>query len=215
MDVAQAGRSAYGAYESFRGGDNLGGGINAAFGILQAASGVGRGRALFKTARGPSKGYASGEAFNYPQLGATINAEGGYVSGFRQIMAKARLARAGGEAGEAAAAEIRAAKYLRSQGLNVHFQVPGAVRSGAGGTADLIVGGARRAGFGGMPYDVVSPSSPQVKAVFRAIRNKNGQAPGIIVDLSRTSVTRYDLGDIMFRLRQAGATNIQNVIFLP
>jgi hypothetical protein len=136
----------------------------------------------------------------------------GYVSGFREIMAKARAAKAGDGA---SAAEIRAAKYLSSQGKNVHFQTPGSVRSGAGGTADFLVGGARGTGAGGTPYDVLSPTTPNPNAVFRAIRNKNNQAQGIIVDLSRTRVTPADLGNVMNRLKGAGAKNIQNVIFLP
>ena len=136
----------------------------------------------------------------------------GSVSGFREILTKARAGRAGNGA---AAAEIRSAKFLRDQGVNVHFQTPGAVRSGAGGTADFIVGGTRGTGAGGRIFDVVSPTSANRNGVFRAIRNKNNQAPGVIVDLSRTPVNQLDLGDVMLRLRNSGANNIDSVLFLP
>ncbi|MDR2981689.1 MAG: hypothetical protein LBV12_05520 [Puniceicoccales bacterium] len=78
-----------------------------------------------------------------------------------------------------------------------------------------MIGGARGTGKGGIPTDVYSPISNSPNAIFRAIRNKNNQAQIIIVDLSRTNVTPAELGDVMLRLRNSGATNIQQVIFLP
>ena len=120
-------------------------------------------------------------------------------------MAKARAAKAGDGS---AAAEIRAAKYLRDQGTNVHFQTPGSVRSTAGGTADFLVGGGRN-GAGGIPFDVFSPISNNPNGIFRALRKKNNQAQGIILDLHRSSVQPGAFGNIMERLRGAGEKNIR------
>jgi RHS repeat-associated protein len=138
--------------------------------------------------------------------------ERGYVSGYRELMAKARAARGGDVS---AAGEIRAAKHFRSQGVNIHFQSPGPKRSSAGGTADVLLGGQRGTGSGGKPYDVYTPITDKPSAVFRGIRNKNDQAAGVVVNFWKTSVKPEDLGNIMARLKNSGATEITDVIYLP
>jgi RHS repeat-associated protein len=138
--------------------------------------------------------------------------ERGYVSGYRIAMERARAARRGDGA---AAAEIRAARYLRDHGVNVHFQKAGLRRSKTGETADFLVDGDRGTGRGGRPYDVFSPEATKPDAVFRGIRNKDSQTTGVIVDFSRTPVKPEQLGNVMARLRGCNATNIQDVFYLP
>ncbi|WP_370576767.1 hypothetical protein [Pedobacter sp. N36a] len=44
---------------------------------------------------------------------------------------------------------------------------------------------------------------------------KNRQAPGIVLDLLRTNVTDSQLGNVLNRVRSAGATRITDVIIMP
>jgi len=102
--------------------------------------------------------------------------------------------------------EIRAAEFMKARGNNVVLRPPTGTRAG-GKTYDLVVNGTN--------YDVLTPVSPNQNSVFRSIRNKNDQARGIVVDLSETSVTEADLGNVMARLKGAGADNIREVVFIP
>jgi hypothetical protein len=50
--------------------------------------------------------------------------------------------------------------------------------------------------------------------IISAIAKKNAQAEGIVLDLSATSVTLSQPGNVLERVRGAGATNIHDVIVL-
>jgi filamentous hemagglutinin len=67
---------------------------------------------------------------------------------------------------------------------------------------------------GGAPYDIYTPTTSNPNRIISAIANKNQQASGIVLDLSRTSVTEEQLGNILKRVQGAGATNIQDVIIV-
>jgi len=101
-----------------------------------------------------------------------------YVSGFQEIMPKARAARAGDVQ---ALGEIQAAKTLRSEGQNVHFQTP--VGKRGPGTADFLVSGQRGTGVGGKPTDVLTPRTKIPANVALGVASKNDQAPYIIVNI--------------------------------
>jgi peptidoglycan-associated lipoprotein len=136
--------------------------------------------------------------------------ESGYVSGFREIMAKARAAKAGdiGSMGE-----IEAAKYLRAQGTNVHFQTPVGPRGP--GTADFLVGGQRGAGMGGVPWDVLTPRTTIPNNIVRNITSKYDQSPNIILNLRHTPVQPSDLGDVLYRVQVGfGRTDIKQILII-
>jgi hypothetical protein len=132
----------------------------------------------------------------------------GYVSNFREILARARAAKAG-DVG--AMGEIEAAKVLRSEGTNVHFQKPVGPRGP--NTADFLVGGEKGTGAGGIATDVLTPRTAKPENVLLSIADKNDQAQHIIVNLRHTSapITGAQLGDIQKGLNELGATNIKSV----
>ena len=132
----------------------------------------------------------------------------GYISGsYSELRAKALSAR-GGDVG--AMGELEAAKLLRSEGTNVHFQNPIGPRGP--NTADFLVGGQKGTGLGGAPTDVFTPITSKPGNIISGIANKNNQAPNIILNLRHTPVTGSQLGNVMDRLHNGfGATNIQNV----
>jgi RHS repeat-associated protein len=110
------------------------------------------------------------------------------------------------EPGEYSSSELNSAKYLYEQGYNVRLRQPIGTRAG-GGTSDLLVNGKR--------YDVYTPTSSNPNRIIGGIADKNSQAVGIILDLSKTSVTAEQLGNILLRVRNAGATNIIDIMILP
>ena len=69
--------------------------------------------------------------------------------------------------------------------------------------------------LGGHALDVYSPKTANPNRIISAIAHKNSQAQGVILDLSRTSVTPDQLGNVLGRVQGAGATNIQEIIILP
>jgi filamentous hemagglutinin len=101
------------------------------------------------------------------------------------------------------ASEIRAAEHMKNQGKKVVLRDP--IDGGAQGrTSDLLVNR--------VPYDVYTPKTGNPNRIVSAIRSKNSQASGIILDLSESSVNLHDLGNLLDRVRGAGATNITDII---
>lgn len=103
-----------------------------------------------------------------------------------------------------------AALALAENGETVILKPPVGVRSPAGETADSLI---MRVG-NGRPFDIKTPTTGDAEAVFRNIRNANGQAQGVVLDLRKTAVKLTDLGNVMARLQGAGATNIEEVIVI-
>ncbi len=139
----------------------------------------------------------------------------GYVSGFRQIREKYEAAKSGDIT---AMGEIQAAKALRSEGTNVHFQTPTGARGAT--TADFLVGGERGTGMGGLVFDVYTPKSTNFMSVYSTVAGKNDQAPNIIVNLlNNPYVKRSSLGSEEYMLEQVrlliepagGTMNIKSI----
>lgn len=81
-----------------------------------------------------------------------------------------------------------------------------------GGTSDLLVNG--------INYDVYTPTTNNPSAIIRAITKKNTQTTGVVLDLSSTTVTVDDLGNILARVRGAiekngGTCNINDIVVMP
>ena len=64
-----------------------------------------------------------------------------------------------------------------------------------GGTSDLLVNG--------INYDVYTPTTTNPSAIIRAITKKNTQTTGVVLDLSSTTVTEEQLGNILARVKGA------------
>ena len=132
--------------------------------------------------------------------GEGATAPDGFVSGGRVLAAKVRAAAAGDSS---AVAEIEAAKALRSEGRNVHFQEAAGDRGVKGlRTADLLVDGSPGTGAGGTPYEVYSPETASIGGVVRGIRGKIAQSDRFILDLSRTTLTDADLAQLIGRVNK-------------
>ena len=102
--------------------------------------------------------------------------------------------------------EINAAKYVHSQGNDVELRMPTGTRA-EGGTSDLLVNG--------KTYDVYTPETSNPNRIISAIAKKNSQASGVVLDLSKTSVTEEELGDVLKRVQGSGAKNIKDIIVIP
>ncbi|HJT72358.1 MAG TPA: RHS repeat-associated core domain-containing protein, partial [Chitinophaga sp.] len=102
--------------------------------------------------------------------------------------------------------EIRAAEYISSLGNNVILRAPQGTRAG-GNTSDLLVNGVN--------YDVYTPESTNPNRIVSQISKKNTQTVGIVLDLSETTVTQDQLGNILRRVQGAGATNIKDIVIMP
>lgn len=114
----------------------------------------------------------------------------GFVSGFSEILKKARGAKAGNVSD---LGEIQVAKILRSERKNVHFQKPIGPRGPR--TADYLVGGQKGTGVGGVVTDTLTPSTSNPASVYTSVSRKNDQAPSIIVNLlNNPSVRAEQLG---------------------
>ena len=101
--------------------------------------------------------------------------------------------------------EIEAAWHMAAQGKSVVLRSPSGTRA-AGGTSDLLVDGVR--------YDVYTPTTSNANRIVSAIARKNSQAEGIVLDLSGSSVTRDQLGNLLRRVNGAGAANIRDIVIL-
>ena len=105
-------------------------------------------------------------------------------------------------AANASDSEVRAAEFMRNQGFKVEFRDPVGTRS-VGGTSDLLING--------LAYDVYTPTTGNPNRIISAIAKKNTQAVGVVLDLSNTSVSRSQLGDVLKRVQGAGAARIKDV----
>jgi RHS repeat-associated protein len=143
--------------------------------------------------------------------GAT-KVEKGVISGVERE--KTAVKAAAGNVGSKG--EIDVAELLKSEGVNVHFQTPTPPKGPPKfGTADYLVGGEAGTGAGGAATDVLTPVTTEPNSVISSIVAKENQAPNIIVNMSATTVTEWELGDVMFRVREGfGAKNIQSVRFV-
>jgi hypothetical protein len=107
------------------------------------------------------------------------------------------------DAAQATDRELQLASQLSKQGRGtvvVRDPIPGRP------TSDLLIEGA--------PYDIYSPTTSNANRIISELAKKNRQASGVVLDLSRTSVTDAELGNVLARVRGAGATNIQDVIII-
>jgi hypothetical protein len=102
--------------------------------------------------------------------------------------------------------ERAAADFVARLGRNVELRDP-VGRRGSGGTSDLLVNGSA--------FDVYTPTTSNPSRTILAIAKKNDQATGIVLDLSNSSVTPADLGDVLRRVNGAGARNISEIIVMP
>ncbi|WP_437188353.1 hypothetical protein SH668x_001797 [Planctomicrobium sp. SH668] len=107
--------------------------------------------------------------------------------------------------GTYSASEKAAAQYMADLGHDVTLRPPTGTRVG-GGTSDLLVDGIR--------YDVYTPKTSNPNRIIGGAAKKNDQAEGVVLDLSNTCVTQAQLGDVLKRIRGAGATNIKVVIII-
>ena len=92
-------------------------------------------------------------------------------------------------------------------GHDVTLRAPTGTRAG-GGTSDLLVDGVR--------YDVYTPTTSNPGRIISAIAKKNSQVQegGVVLDLSGTTVTRAQLGDVLKRVQGAGATGIRDIVII-
>jgi RHS repeat-associated protein len=100
--------------------------------------------------------------------------------------------------------ELAAARYMANQGHNVVYRQ----QTGATKISDLLVDG--------VPYDVYTPITSNPDNVILGIAEKGPQVQGggVVLDLSQTSVTAADLGNVMARV--SGLTpDVTNVVILP
>ncbi|GGH18357.1 hypothetical protein GCM10007352_29020 [Mucilaginibacter phyllosphaerae] len=100
--------------------------------------------------------------------------------------------------------EVRAGAYMQSLGYDVTLRKPVGIRAVDGQTSDLVING-------NINYDVYTPTTSNVSRMVKAIANKNNQATGIVVDLSKSSATAADLENILQRVRGTGAKNITDI----
>jgi hypothetical protein len=98
---------------------------------------------------------------------------------------------------QASQEEINAANYVASikndPGDTVILRDPTGPRSTLGGTSDLVVNGVN--------YDIYSPETNNIKQVLSAAAGKYTQGNGVVIDLSKTSLTSADLGNALVRMR--------------
>lgn len=101
--------------------------------------------------------------------------------------------------------ELAAAEHMAAMGKNVELRDPVGTRA-SGGTSDLLVDG--------VPYDVYTPITNNPNRIISAIAKKNDQTTGVVLDLSNSSVTPDQLGDILARVNGSGAKNITDVVII-
>nr|WP_279654821.1 hemagglutinin repeat-containing protein [Pseudomonas petroselini] len=101
--------------------------------------------------------------------------------------------------------EINSAYYMAAQGKKVELRSPVGTRA-EGNTSDLLVDGIR--------YDVYTPTTGNADRIISAIAKKNTQTEGVVLDLSKSSVTREQLGDVLSRVNGSGAKNINDIVII-
>jgi filamentous hemagglutinin len=110
-------------------------------------------------------------------------------------------------AGTFSVSERNAAQHMADLGNNVTLRAPTGTRA-AGGTSDLLVNGVR--------YDVYTPTSINPSRIIGAIAKKSSQVQGggVVLDLSQTTVTRAQLGDVLKRVQGAGASGVKDIVII-
>ena len=105
------------------------------------------------------------------------------------------------------ASEVRAAEFMAARGNRVTLRDPVGAR-GAGGTSDLLVDG--------VPWDVYTPTSLNPNRIVSGIASKGSQVPGggVVVDLSQTSITLEQLGNLQARIAGTGS-RVGDVLVIP
>ena len=108
----------------------------------------------------------------------------------------------------ASASEVRAAEFMADRGRNVVLRDPVAGAARGTATSDLLVDGVQ--------WDVYTPTSTKPTNIIRAIAKKGDQVKGggVVLDLSKSSVTAADLGDIMGRVTNS-TSRVSDVVVLP
>jgi hypothetical protein len=101
--------------------------------------------------------------------------------------------------------ELQVAKQLADMGYNVVVRSPVGTRVG-GGTSDLLVNG--------MPYEIYSPFTTNPDRIISTLADKAAQAPALVLDLSRTTVTAQQLGNILTRVQGATTRQVIDIIIL-
>ncbi|WP_152998454.1 hypothetical protein [Pseudomonas syringae] len=94
---------------------------------------------------------------------------------------------------------------MAAQGKKVELRSPIGTRA-EGKISDLLVDGIR--------YDAYTLTTANVGRIISAIAKKNTQAEGIVLDLSKSSVTREQLGDVLRRVNGSGAKNINDIVII-
>ncbi len=124
-----------------------------------------------------------------------------------ELIAGSRLGSLSVTATRASASEVRAAEFMAARGNRVVLRDPVGAR-GAGGTSDLLVDGVQ--------WDVYSPTTSSPSAIVSGTAHKGSQVPGggVIVDLSGTSVTADQLGNLAARVAGTGS-RVGEVILMP
>ena len=101
--------------------------------------------------------------------------------------------------------ELSVARLLAQRGYHVVLRPPIGTRVG-GETSDLLLDG--------RGYDIYTPTTANPNRIISAIAKKNAQEEGVVLDLNATSATLSQLGNVLERVRGAGATHIRDVIVL-
>jgi|GEM_PF-4097954 len=141
-------------------------------------------------------------------LGAFLIAKGvGKVVKLGEVTVKAPLGNLIIGEGMFSESELNAAEYMRKFGKEVELRQPKGKRSSGGETSDLVVDG--------KTYDVYTPETSNINRIVSAIRKKNNQATGVVVDLSRSNATTEQLSNILKRVQGAGGTNITDIKIMP
>lgn len=99
--------------------------------------------------------------------------------------------------------EKNVAWALAGQGRNVHLRHPKGTRAG-GATSDLIVDG--------VPHEIYTPKTTNIDRIVGGIGKKGSQAKHIVLDLSQTSVTRDQLGNLLERVKGSGSSVVDIII---
>ena len=112
---------------------------------------------------------------------------------------------------KASRSEIKSGRYLAERGNSVLLRDPTGIRRASGSTSDLLVNGRN--------FDVYTPNTTNASRIISSIYKKNNQAVGVVVDLTQTSVTKRQLGNIMKRLKgkarsEGKALNIKRVVII-
>jgi len=114
------------------------------------------------------------------------------------------------QGGNFSTSEIKAVEHMKNLGNDVILRMPQGTRAG-GGTSDLLVNGVK--------YDVYTPITENVNRTISSMAGKNSQTTGIVLDLSKTSITAEQLANALERVKgivEAGGKtcNINDIVII-